>query len=230
MVKDSFLILGEKMVELLKPYNFTSSFNSQEIILKNKDKKYTIRYDIKNQTISLFDLSSIKEDESCKSISSWFFSQKEGTSKDIDDICNDFFEIMVNKKNETKVVKKNSPKDGEENVGIIFFMNRLANIFPNIKEKISVEKDNNKNFRAVKFLNDEVLPEIHKLLCNKKDNKIEKFFKLLENMYKNGDLDVRCIISMGILNNIDKEDAEIANKYLSEDLKKVRKASLKYKK
>ena len=230
LVKNSFLILNQKMEELLKSYNFDITFNDKEGIFKSKDRGYTIKYDSKNKMISLFDLENQREDPSYKGISSWFFDEEESTSRDIDDICNDFFEIMVNKKNETKVVKKNSPKDGEENVGIIFFMNRLANIFPNIKEKISVEKDNNKNFRAVKFLNDEVLPEIHKLLCNKKDNKIEKFFKLLENMYKNGDLDVRCIISMGILNNIDKEDAEIANKYLSEDLKKVRKASLKYKK
>ncbi len=229
MVKDSVSILGEKMVELLKPYNFISSFNSQEIIFKNKDREYTIRYDIKNKMISLFDLSSIKEDESCKSISSWFFSQKEGTSKDIDDICNDFFEIMVSKKNDTKIVKKNSGKE-EENVGIIFFMNRLASIFPNIKEKIMLEKENGENFRAVKFLNDEVLPEIHKLLSSKNGNKVEKFFKLLENMYKNGDLDVRAIITMGILNNIVEEDTNIFNKYLSEEFKKVWKSSLKYKK
>lgn len=229
MVKDSFLILGEKMVELLKPYNFISSFNSQEIILKNKDREYTIRYDIKNQMISLFDLNSIKEDESCKSISSWFFSQKEGTSKDIDDICNDFFEIMVSKKKDTKIVKKTSGKE-EENVGIIFFMNRLASIFPNIKEKIMLEKENGENFRAVKFLNDEVLPEIHKLLSSKNGNRVEKFFKLLENMYKNGDLDVRAIITMGILNNINEKDTNIVNKYLSEEFKKVWKSSLKYKK
>lgn len=229
MVKDSFSILGEKMVELLKPHNFTFSFNSREIILKNKDREYTIRYDIKNQMISLFYLNSIKEDESCKSISSWFFSQEEGTSKDIDDICNDFFEIMVSKKKDTKIVKKTSGKE-EENVGIIFFMNRLASIFPNIKEKIMLEKENGENFRAVKFLNDEVLPEIHKLLSSKNGNRVEKFFKLLENMYKNGDLDVRAIITMGILNNINEKDTNIVNKYLSEEFKKVWKSSLKYKK
>ena len=135
---------------------------------------------------------------------------------------------MVNKKKDTKIVKKTSGKE-EENVGVIFFMNRLASIFPNIKEKIMIEKENNQNFRVVKFLNDEILPEIHKLFSNKKDNKIEKFFKLLENMYKNGDLDVRCIISMGILNNIDDEEMKNINKYLSEDFKKVMKASFKYK-
>ena len=55
------------------------------------------------------------------------------TSKDIYNICYDFFEIMVKKKNETKVVKKDLPKEREDNVGIIFFMNRLADIFPSIK-------------------------------------------------------------------------------------------------
>ena len=229
MVKDSFSILGEKMTELLKPYNFTYSFGGKEIIFRNKDRQYTIRYDIENQVISLFDLDCIKEeDKFCKSISSWYFSQEKMTSKDSDDICNDFLEIMVNKKKDTKIVKKTSGKE-EENVGVIFFMNRLASIFPNIKEKIMIEKENNQNFRVVKFLNDEILPEIHKLFSNKKDNKIEKFFKLLENMYKNGDLDVRCIISMGILNNIDDEEMKNINKYLSEDFKKVMKASFKYK-
>lgn len=231
MVKNSFSILNQKMEELLNAYNFKLTFNGKEGIFKNNDREYKIKYDAKSQMVSLFDLENLKEDQSCKSISSWFFDDEKSTAKDIEDICDDFFQIMSNKKSENKVVKKSAVKDGEENIGIVFFMNRLANIFPSIKEKIVIEKESSENFRAVKFLDDEVLPELYKLLSNKKDNKIEKFFKLLENMYKNGDLDVRCIISMGILNNIEKEeDIEIANKYLSEDLKKVWKSSLKYKK
>ena len=228
MLKNSFSILGEKMEELLKPYNFIFSYKNSEIIIKGNNKAYTIKYDVKNQMISLFDCESLNEDEFCKNISSWFFSE-EITSKDVDDICKDFFEIIVSQKVDRKDIKKRSGKE-EENIGIIFFMNRLANIFPSIKQKIVFERENSEKFRVIKFLNEEILPEVNKLLSNKNDNKVEKFFKLLENMYKNGNIDVRCIVSMGILNSIDEEkNKSIIDKYLSEELKNIRKASLKYK-
>jgi hypothetical protein len=231
LIKNSFSILNGKIEELLKPHNFKSSFNNEEVIFKNTNREYAVRHDAKNRMVSLFDSSGTKEDEPCKSISSWFFSEEESTAKDIEDICSDFFEIMAAKKNETKAIKKSPGKDAEDNVGIIFFMNRLAGVFPNIKEKIIFEKENSENFRAIKFLNDEILPEVRKLFSDKNDNKTEKLFKLLENMYKNGNLDVRCIITMGILNSIEKEEnIDITNKYLSDNLKKAWKSSLKYKK
>ena len=61
-------------------------------------------------------------------------------------------------------------------------------------------------------------------------DRIQRFFELLSTSYKNGDLDVRGIITMVILNSLEKhEDIRLAEEFLSEEVNKVWKYSRKLK-
>ena len=106
-------------------------------------------------------------------------------------------------------------------------MNRLLSFFPDLKEDFKYERENYENFRYVCFIENSVMPKINFLLreTHKKD-RIKKFALLLNNMYSSGNLDVRAIVTIVILRNIeDTNDRAALEEFMDEELKKAWKAS-----
>lgn len=49
------------------------------------------------------------------------------------------------------MAQKKKKSDDENNVNPLFLMNRIANIFPELKDAVLEEKENYENFRGVIF-------------------------------------------------------------------------------
>ena len=191
--------------------------NEENFEIKTKKETYEISLDKKKKIIII--------SNSEKTFSSWMFDEEKLSSKDIKMIISDFKEIITSKPK----VKNKKRNPNESNVTGLFFANRMANIFPDIKDKILREKESLSEFKAVKFTEENIFPKINNLLNTSKsgDPEIKKLGKLISELYSNGTLDVRSIITMCILNNVQNQDCLKPN--LSDELKKAWECSLKYK-
>ena len=110
-------------------------------------------------------------------------------------------------------------------------MNRLATLFPNLKELIQFEKKDVESFRYVSFVKTNVVSQVQGLLSTSNEkSEVKKLGKILSDNYDNGDLDVRGLITIVILNSIEAENQKmLLKKYLSDDLKNAWEAAEKLK-
>jgi len=164
-------------------------------------------------------------------ISAWLFDPETDTEKQAKSIAEDFFQTVRRpQKNNIKLNKIKKKRDEDGNVDYIFFINRLANVFPELKEEINSELENYESFRQVNFTKNFICPKINFILKNLEKEKIKKIGNILNNLYNTGDLDVRSLITIIILNSIqDKNSENEILKYLSEELKKAWNAAKKFK-
>ena len=110
-------------------------------------------------------------------------------------------------------------------------MNRFANIFPDLKDEIKYERENYSTFRMVTFTEDKLLPRINMfLLQNSSLKQLKKFCNILSDTYASGDLDVKSVITILILNNIkDEKQAENVRKGISDELQRAWNEAIKIK-
>lgn len=193
------------------------------------EKHYLINLDSQKKLIILNIIDD--ENNSSKNLSSWLFDEDTLTQKDIDDISSDFIETMsVKEKSSHKKSSKSQKNSSDDtNVNDMFFANRMVNFFPELKEKMQIEKDSYETFRTATFIKNEVLPTINDFLKSGDKSRISKFGKLISDLYKNGDLSVRSIITIVILNNLDEASEGKIKQNLSEELKNAYESAKKYK-
>lgn len=211
-----------KNYEFKKVDEFKAKFSSE-------DSCYHIEYDKAKSLIAIY--SESEESPERKSITSWLMEFDKCTSKDVNMIAQDFIQVMAGKP-ETKRTKPSKRQSNDEhNVTGLFFANRMASMFPSLKSEIQAEKGSRGDIRIACFTENNILPCVKDFLATEKNkSKINKFGKLLSDLYHNGSLDVRSVITMGLLNGIaDETAAETMRTSLSDELKKAWKASLKYK-
>lgn len=229
MEKNYFEILCEIISENEKMKKFKGlQKNKNEFSFVNGSQSYEIVYDESKKLILLNFVCGEKITE----LSSWFFDMESLTRKDINLIVEDFIETMSGKnKKYTKQSKKSAKSSDESNITGLFFANRMVNIFPDLKLEIQKEKDYYEKFRPASFACENILPKIQEFAENPSEkNKFIKLGKLLSDMYENGTLDVRSIITMGILNSISSERAsQNLKEVLTPELNKAWDAALKYK-
>ncbi len=200
-----------------------------KMILNGEGLCYEIIYNNEKKQIILNSVDM--ESEERKVLSLWLLDENSATQKDIDMISKDFIDTMIGKeKSAIKQVKKKSNSD-ESNVTGLFFANRMVNIFPELKEQIQIEKECYTEFRSAAFAKEHIVSKVNELVGEGKEKaKISKLGKLLSDLYQNGNLDARSIITMIILNGI--KDEKAVNDFkptLSEELQKAWDAALKYK-
>ncbi len=191
---------------------------------------YEIVYNNENNQIILS--AADVDSEERKALSSWLLDNDSANQKDAEMIAKDFIDAMVGQeKSAVKQQTKRKSSADESNITGLFFANRMVNIFPELKDEIQTEKECYIEFRPAIFAKEHILPKINELLCEEKEKtKINKLAKLLSDLYQNGNLDVRSVITMAILNNIENEVAVNNLKpSLSEELQKGWHAALKYK-
>ncbi len=205
------------------------SKSENDMILKNENSEYQIQYDKKLKQVKL---NLLNEGDPVKNISSWLLDSEAASKKDIDFIAKDLL-LTINGKETTKSLKakKKSKSSDDSNVTGLFFANRMVNIFPELKAEIQEEKENYEEFRAAIFAKEHILPKVRSLLESENEKqRINKFAKLISELYKNGTMDARAIITIVILNNIESTDsAEHLKSIISEELLKAWNAALKYK-
>ncbi len=167
-----------------------------------------------------------------KTLSQWLFDKEEGTKADAQTIANDFSEVIVGPKRIAAIqnVKKRK-KDEEGNIDPQFLFNRFANIFPEFKEKMNSDKITYGQIRFTVLTKESLRKLCEDAAASHLANPetFKKMTNIINDMYKDGDLQVRSILTHGLLNGMSDEAIAILNPVFSEDLAKVYKCSRKLK-
>ncbi len=206
------------------------SKSESDIVLQKEEDIFQIQYDEKSKQVKLNLLD--KDKSFLRNVSSWLFDSETVSKKDLDFISKDFVGTIAGKDKVKSLKSKKKQKNQDESkVTGLFFANRMVNIFPELKEEIQAEKENYEEFRSATFAKEHILPKICELLKSESEkSRIDKFAKLMSDLYKNGTLDARAIITIVILNNIeDEKSVEHLKTVISEELLKAWNAALKYK-
>ncbi|WP_322174347.1 DUF7674 family protein [Acutalibacter caecimuris] len=157
-----------------------------------------------------------------RELSAWLFDMKTADRSDAESIINDFLEVVRGPKRVAVVQQRKKAAKGEDRtVDPLFFINRLANIFPEIKGELNEEKIVYGQVRYITFLKAHVIPRADDLLQKYPDSEpADKLCALLDDMYKNGDMDLRSIISFTFLNGLSDGAFQAAQGKLEDELKK----------
>lgn len=215
--------------ERIKKFDVASK-SEDSVVLQKGEEVFQIKYEENAKQVKLNLLDNDKKYVS--NASSWLLDSENMAKKDLDFISKDFISTMVGKdKMKSSKTKKKSKSSDESKVTGLFFANRMVNIFPDLKAEIQEEKENYEEFRAATFAKEHILPKVCELLkLENEKQRINKLAKLLSDLYKNGTLDARSIITIVILNNIeDEKSIECLKSAVSEELLKAWNAALKYK-
>ncbi len=227
MEKNNFSIICDAICQNEKIKKFSVKDKKESYLIISKDAvSYEIKYDDSSKQITL---SSCSDDNSSKIISAWLLDEN-SSQKDIKLITDDFITSMVGKgKNPVRQAKKKSD-ESENNITGLFFANRMATFFPELKDQIQQEKEQYEEFRAIKFSREFILPKINEFIKTEKNtSKISKFGKTLSELYQNSGLSVKSIITIVILNGLSEENENKLKQYLSEEMQKSWEAAKKYK-
>lgn len=235
MLKKAFDLIEGNIKNALESRGFVKSKHTQsmESIFIGEDLSYRLIFDENKNCFELY-VCPVEEDgptEEYKQISAWLFDPEDGTIKDAEGISNDFLDAISDRKVKAKAKSGKKKKNNDDNVNSLFFVNRLVNVFPDLKDEIKEEKDTYEDFRAVTFVSEKVNPRLLTLLDDPREKgKVKKLCTLLSDLYNAGDSDVRSIITIVILNSIEgKEKKGLIEENLSDDLKKAWKAALTFK-
>lgn len=202
-------------------------------LLVGEDNAYSILYDRekKHFVLRTCEVEDAKPDLKWKSISTWLFDPETDSRNEAQGIADDFIETVCGKQ-QTAVVrtKKKRKKDDDNNVDPLFFFNRFVGVFPELKEELNEERASFGDVRAVTFARKDLLPKIDAICSAQLEkDKISRCCTLLNELYVSGDMDVRSVITIVILNGLSDRAAENIKPLLSEELAKSYKAALKLK-
>lgn len=209
--------------EKIKKFSVKSK-KENYLLLSNSLVSYEIKFDADSKQLSL----CLCENDCSKIISTWLLDEN-FSQKDVNLVADDFITSMVGKEKTIIRQTKRKSSENENNITGLFFANRMATFFPELKEAIQEEKENYEEFRSATFAKEFISPRVNNFIKTEKNtSKIGKFGKTLGELYQNSGLDVKSIITMVILNGVKKEDEDKLNTCLSEELKKAWAAAKKY--
>lgn len=227
-------LIKEKLVQDLSgKENFTEPVDLQDelgpafIIKFGDEAAYSVVY---NNKKSQFILRSGSVDENnatedWNNISTWLFDNESGTKSDAESIANDFADAISGPKNVKLVSQKKKKSKEDPSVDPLFFMNRLAGIFPELKESMKKERITYGQIRFATFAKENVVSQCEDLAVSYKASPtFKKMCTLFSDMYANGDMDVRALLTISILNNVNDEAAKNISEEVSDELKQ----NLKY--
>ena len=194
---------------------------------------YSLFYDRKRQRFELRSTTLTAEGNpgDWRSLSLWLFDEKDGTRADAESILNDFLDVVRGPKRVAVVQqKKKRGKDDERTIDPLFFCNRLVNIFPELREEMNEERIVYGQIRFVTFSKAKIVPKIEDLVVKYPNSEpAEKLSSLFDDMYKNGDMDLRSILTAVILNHMSNEAFSALQSKFGDDLQKASKYTRKLK-
>ncbi len=120
-------------------------------------------------------------------------------------------------------------RDSDES-SAVYFVNRIPGVLPECREPLLLHKEYFDMLLPNKFCEEVVVSAVARLLSDKsRKPQAEQFFAFLNKMYDSGDMDVKSIITMTILNSITGEERiEYVDSLLSDTLKKSWKSARRF--
>ncbi len=235
---DAFSFLQNGLSEELTKQGFGApeeiEYEAGRAVMFSTDEvAYCLRYDDKNQRFQLCSttLPLPAEGDGWRSLSTWLFDKESGEHSDAESILNDFLEVIQGPKRVALVQQKRKRgKDDERNVDPMFFVNRLVNIFPDLKPALNEEKITYGQVRFAGFLREKAAPLAEELAVKYPDSEpCKKLCSLLDDMYKNGDMDLRSLMTCTFLNTMNDQAFASLFDRVGEDLQKDLKYTRKLK-
>lgn len=227
MEQNAFELIAGKIAEELGPQGFNMIQNGKvesdkPAVFANETTAYAVIYDRKQKRFELRQaaVENGAIGEEWKSLSLWMFDPENDTMREAESIANDFLETLGTAARKRVIAEKRKKREkGEDrSVDPTFFINRMVTLFPDLKYALQVHKAHYGDLLPVNFMEQAVMPEINALLASGDSSRQEKFFDQLSSSYKNGDLDVKSMITLIILNNIDSAAVAKAEELISEEL------------
>lgn len=232
MEQKAFDLIAEKVRSVLLEQGFERKGDVREeqgqaAIYLGEDAAYSVLYERK---AGLFHLRTCgvadgKPDDQWKKLSTWAFDPESDSAAYASSIAEDFAETLggSDRKALVRQQKKKKKKDEDAATDPQFLFNRLAGIFPELRAELAQEKGTYEAVRNVTFTREHVVGRVEQLAKAHPDSEpFKKLCNVLNDMYKNGDMDVRSIITIVLLNGINDQQAlENLSKNFSEDLSKV---------
>lgn len=194
------------------------------------DKEMTALYtgDIAYSIVYYFDKKRVllrscgmedgEPDNTWKTVATWLFDPETDTSRDAENIGEDFAETIRGPKQTAVQKQKKSKKDGENTSDPLFFANRMVMYFPELRDEIAYEKAHYESFRGITFADEKILPRFVEYVNTANKGELDRMSKSLSDMYDAGDLDVKGIITYILLNSIedDKKFEQLTEKFTPE--------------
>ncbi len=238
MNQKAFDLIAERVGEALEKQEFARQPDMAEnggrgALFTGENLAYAVYYDLKNKRFELRTCAMTEEgpDGNWKTISSWLFDQEGDDLSETESIVNDFLETVEGPKRVAalQAAKKKRSKTEESSADPVFMFNRFANLFPELREDLLEERAKYATVRPILFTRASILPRVSALLTRKgNDGQVQKLAELCNDLYENGDFDVRSILTMIILNGLDEAAVkERLVPHFSEDMAKGYKAGLK---
>lgn len=195
----------------------------QAVMFVAADVAYSLLYDNARKSFVLRSTSLTDgKPGDWRELSMWLFDKLNGQRDDAESIINDFLDVVRGPKRVAVVQQRKKRGQDERNIDPMFFMNRLVNIFPELKDELNQEKIVYGQVRFVTFMKHKVIPRCEDLINQYPDSEpVEKLCALLEDMYKNGDMDLRSIITYVLLDGLSAGAYEKISDKLGADLKKI---------
>lgn len=195
---------------------------------------YAVMYTMKTKRIELKTCAMTDDgpDKNWKSISSWLYDPQEGEDADVESIINDFCETVEGPKRVAalQTAKKKRSKNEENNADPVFMFNRFANIYPELRMDLIDERSTYATVRPIAFTRAHILPRVQGTLSSSapESQPVQRLAELCNDLYENGDFDVRAILTMVLLNGLDETAVkEKLVPHFSDDMQKGYKAGLK---
>lgn len=230
MDQKAFDLIAEKVGEALGTQGFVPAGEVQEengryALYTGETTAYSVFYDEEKKRFELRTCDMVDEqpEGKWKSISIWLFDPENDKISEAESIMNDFVETIEGPKRIAALKTKKKRKKDEENTSDpLFFFNRFVGVFPELRDELNEERAKYDNIRSVTFARTHLLPRLEALLTqSSREDQIKRCCDLLNDMYINGDMDVRSIITIVLLNGIENETAiENMKPLFSDELKK----------
>ena len=241
MEQKAFELIIEKIAGPLSEQGFTrqGGFISEEkgtsVLFTGENAAYSVFYDTAKKRFDLRTCSMTDDgpDNKWKSLSTWMFDPETDPVSEAETIANDFMDTIEGTKRIAVVQQERKKKKKEEDSTSdpVFFFNRMVGVFPELKAEMNQERIVYGKIRPVTFAREHLIPKMEALAIGyPNSDTFDKMCDLLNDMYQVGDMDVRSMITMVILNGIDDLDAlRSMEEKFSDDLRKSYQCAKKYK-
>lgn len=201
------------------------------VMFATDEVAYSVLYDSGKKSFVLRSTSLNTEGKpgDWRQLSTWLFDMGSGDRADAESIINDFLDVVRGPKRVAVVQqRKKAGKTEDRVVDPMFFINRLVNIFPELKDELNEEKIVYGQVRYVTFIKSKVLSKAQELIRNYPDSEpVERLCAVLDDMYKSGDLDTRSIVTYVFLDGLSQQEYDAVYGKLGDELRKAAKPARK---
>ena len=232
MEQKAFEQIAARLQAELEKQGFTRDEDSTpakgSVVFLGSDMAYGVFYEKESRRFSLryCDVEEGVPSAEWRSRSVLLFDpeNEEDAHRMAESIAADFVDEVTEKDNTAAAVKalaKTRHKKTEDSkTDALFFYNRLVNLFPELREEITVERITYGEIRTAAFAREKVLPRTHALLqkAAAPDTSLKKLAEIYSELYMNGDADVRAVITWVLLNSLSDEELARLTPYFSADM------------